>query len=155
MTRWLKLLVLWFSMGCVYYLIEIVYRSVIAGQITFPHPSMIIVGGLCGISVGAINQLERFYDMRIRTQAVIGAVLTLVIEFIAGCVLNLWMGLNIWDYSGQPFNIMGQVCVLFGVIWYCIMPFAIWLEDKLRLDLNWNGKAYSLRGAYLDWFLGR
>ncbi|MFQ9801704.1 MAG: putative ABC transporter permease [Clostridia bacterium] len=43
--------------------------------------------------------------------------------------------LQIWDYTGQPGNIMGQICLPYGVLWFAIMPFTIWLEDRLRWSL--------------------
>ena len=45
-----------------------------------------------------------------------GAFITLV-EFIVGCVVNLWLRLDVWDYSRCRYNVMGQVCLLFTVLW--------------------------------------
>jgi hypothetical protein len=153
MRKWGKLLTLWFLMGGTYYLIEIVYRLATGGG--WPHWSMWIVGGLCGVAVGAINQVPRFYSMKVWKQALIGTVITLAVELAAGCVLNLWLRLEIWDYSGLPLNFMGQICLPFALIWFVIMPFAIWREDRWRLGFGWDGKAYTLVSIYLDFVFGR
>lgn len=152
MKRWYKLTVLWFCLGAVYFLMEMIWR-IPRGEL--PHPAMIVVGGLCGLAVGSINQIPAFYQLSARMQSLIGTAITLVVEFLSGYVLNIRMGLAIWDYSGLPLNIMGQVCLGFGVIWFMIMPFAIWLEDHLRLGF-WNeGTAYSLPSIYYEWLTGR
>ena len=46
------------------------------------------------------------------------------------------MHMNVWDYSGFPLNIMGQVCLLYSVLWGLLSIVAIplyrfffsWLE---------------------------
>ena len=156
-----KILTLWAALGVMYVAMETVFRG-------YSHPSMLIVGGLCGVLVGAINQHPRFYNAPVALQSIVGAVIVLVVEFLAGCVLNLWMGLDVWDYTGQPGNILGQVCPLFGLLWFLIMPLAIWAEDTARWfiwiyettvykrDLDTPDQAmYSLASVYLDFIRGR
>lgn len=43
-----------------------------------------------------------------------------IAEFYAGCVLNLWLGLGIWDYSALPGNLLGQICPQFWAVW-CLL----------------------------------
>ncbi len=43
--------------------------------------------------------------------------LTSVIEFLTGLVLEKLFKNRWWDYSDQPFNIMGYVCLKFSVMW--------------------------------------
>jgi len=127
-----RIMLLWLILGAVYLTIEILWRGK-------THVSMLIVGGLCGILIGAINQIPFFYKSPIIIQAVIGAFIVLIIEFSSGCIINLWLGLDVWDYTGQFGNIMGQVCVQYGVLWLFLMPFAIWLEDTARwLMFSWD-----------------
>lgn len=76
--------------------------------------------------------------------------------------------MDVWDYTGQPGNILGQVCPLFGLLWFLIMPLAIWAEDTARWfiwiyettvykrDLDTPDQAmYSLASVYLDFIRGR
>ena len=53
-------------------------------------------------------------------------------EFAAGLVLNVWMGLEIWDYSDLPYNLLGQVCLLYMNLWFLLSLPAILLDDWLR-----------------------
>lgn len=54
------------------------------------------------------------------------------IEFLSGYILNIVLGLGIWDYSNMPFNIIGQICLPFTVAWYILSLLAIVLDDHLR-----------------------
>ena len=56
-------------------------------------------------------------------------------EFIFGVILNIWLGLNIWDYSNLPFNILGQICIPFSTIWYFLSIIGICLDDFFRWKL--------------------
>ncbi len=44
-------------------------------------------------------------------------VITSLIEFVTGFVLEKVFHAKWWDYSGMPLNIMGYVCLLFSLIW--------------------------------------
>ena len=37
-------------------------------------------------------------------------------EFITGIIVNKIMHWNVWDYTGMPFQLMGQICLPFAVI---------------------------------------
>ena len=50
-----RVLTLWIALGVMYVALETVFRG-------YSHPSMLVVGGLCGLLVGSINQCSRFYN---------------------------------------------------------------------------------------------
>ncbi len=89
--------------------------------------------------IGLINEIFS-WDIAFLSQMVISSVIITVVEFIFGLVVNIWMGLNVWDYSNQPYNIMGQTCILFSIIWFFLSPLAILLDDYLRYYLLGEGK---------------
>ena len=37
-------------------------------------------------------------------------------EFITGIIVNKFLGWNVWDYTGLPFQLMGQICLPFIII---------------------------------------
>ena len=39
------------------------------------------------------------------------------VEFVVGCIVNLKLGWNVWDYSSQALDLMGQICPLFSLFW--------------------------------------
>ena len=150
LNKVLKVLAIWFLMGMVYFVIEGIWRIPKGG---YANISMLAVGGLCGLLIGSINQIPKFYNMSVWRQSVIGTVIVLVVEYISGYILNIKMGLDIWDYSDMYFNINGQICLEFGLLWFLLMPAAIWLEDWIRFKFWNDGDEYSLKDVYLE-FLG-
>lgn len=113
--------------GCIYMGVELLYRG-------HTHWTMGVVGGLCFVAVGLLNE-ELPWHMCFETQMLYGGAMITCVEFVAGCVLNLWLHLNIWDYNQLPGNILGQVCPQFAAIWVAlsagIIPLDDWLREKL------------------------
>ena len=122
-------------MGCIYTNIELVCRG-------YTHPSMLVVGGLCGVLIGLINNIAP--NKKLYKQCLISMVIVTSVEFIAGYILNIKMGLNIWDYSDLPFNFMGQISLLFSVFWFFLSIIAIWLDDYLRYKFYGDKKPNDL-----------
>ena len=60
-----------------------------------------------------------------------GAIIT-VVEFVSGCIINLWLGWNVWDYSHIPLNILGQICLPFFFAWVGRSLVGIVLDDIIR-----------------------
>ena len=65
----------------------------------------------------------------------LGAAAITVVEFLVGCLVNRMLGWHVWDYSRLEFNIMGQVCLLFSVIWYLMCVPALYLGRMLDRTL--------------------
>ena len=110
--------------GLLYVLIEMVFRG-------RSHWTMFLVGGLCFWLIGLINEVLP-WEMPLWKQCIIGAVIVTVVEFLAGCIINLWLGWDVWDYSNMPFNVLGQICLPFSLLWILLSAVAIVLDDHLR-----------------------
>ena len=52
-------------------------------------------------------------------------------ELVTGMILNVWLGLGIWDYSGMPFNYKGQICLPFSILWIFVSIAAIVLDCQI------------------------
>lgn len=113
--------------GLIYYFIECLWRG-------YSHWSMICCGGICFVIIGLLNELYT-YDMSIVSQMFLSSIVITFNEFIFGCVFNLWLHFNVWDYSNQPYNILGQVCLLYTNLWFLLSIIAILLDDYLRYKL--------------------
>ena len=113
--------------GMLYYCIEMLWRG-------YSHWTMTVLGGLCFLIIGGINEYFS-WDMPIGLQGVIGSVVITSLEFSAGCVLNVWLGLGIWDYSEIPLNIFGQVCLPYSLLWIPLSIVAVVVDDYLRFLL--------------------
>lgn len=110
--------------GVAYVLIELLFRG-------YSHWTMFVLGGILFIEIGLLNELFS-WDMSLLFQGVIGSAIITISEFVAGVILNLWLNLNVWDYSNMPFNILGQVCLPFSLIWIFVAVAAVIFDDYLR-----------------------
>lgn len=120
----LKMIVLLFIGGTIYFNIEMLWRG-------HSHISMFILGGICFVAIGAINEYIP-WSMGIVQQSLIGACIVTGLEFITGLIVNVWLGLNVWDYSNLPFNVLGQICLPFFFAWIVLSAVAIIVDDYLR-----------------------
>lgn len=125
---------LWSIGGLIYIIVELIYRQ-------RTHWTMFIVGGICFLCIGAINEIIP-WGMPIWQQAAIGAVIVTIIELMSGCVINIWLGWDVWDYSDMPLNILGQICLPFTIIWFFLSLVAIVLDDYLRYWLFGEEKPF-------------
>lgn len=116
--------------GFLYICLELLYRG-------RTHISMFFVGGLCGVLIGLIN--DNTPDISLFYQCILGTTIVTLIEFISGCYLNIYLGLGVWDYSHVPFNLLGQVCLPFSIIWMFLSIPVIYLDDYLKNKLLKEG----------------
>ena len=126
MKAFLKYLTLFLVGGAFYYALEVLFRG-------YSFLAMAGCGGLCFIICGVINEKSRC--MPLALQQLIAASGITVIEFIFGLILNVWLGLNMWDYSNMPGNILGQICPQFMVLWFFLSAVGIILDDVIRWRL--------------------
>jgi len=95
---------------------------------------MFLAGGLCFVLIGMINHYFP-WSLGIAQQALIGAAIITFIELACGLIVNIWLGLDIWDYSHLPLNFIGQISLLFFFLWIPLAVVAIFLDDWLRYKL--------------------
>ncbi len=98
-----------------YNLIELLWRG-------RTHWSMFFVGGACFEIIGSIHTRLRHHPLPVR--CTLCAVAVTAVELVSGCVLNLWLGLKVWDYSTRRFHIKGQVCLLYSLFWLILSGLA-------------------------------
>ena len=120
----MKILFLFYFGGATYCTIEVFVRE-------WSHWSMFLLGGLVFVVVGSMNQLWGWETGLIK-QIAAGVAVTLAGEFVTGCIVNLWLGWNIWDYSDFPGNILGQICPQFALLWIPLVLIAIIVDDVIR-----------------------
>lgn len=119
-----KYLFLFDTGGILYLLIELIWRG-------RSHWTMFLLGGMCFVAMGLINEVIP-WEMPLWQQALIGACIITTLEFLTGCIVNLWLGWNVWDYSSMPGNILGQICPQYFLLWIPVSTAAIVLDDWIR-----------------------
>ena len=120
MPRIIENIVIFLFGGAVYSLIEVLFRG-------FTHWSMTVTGGLCLLIM--FRHFTAKPHEPLFMKCLFGAVTITVLEFIAGCIVNLWLGWGVWDYSGMMFNLFGQICLPFSVLWFFITIPAVMLSE--------------------------
>ena len=116
---------LFFAGGAIYCMIELLWRG-------HTHWTMYILGGICFVIMGLLNEHKFSWKDSLFVQSLISAVVITVFEFFTGCVVNLWLGWNVWDYSHMPFNLLGQICLSFFILWIPLSTVGIVLDDWIR-----------------------
>lgn len=118
--------------AALYFEVELNFRY-FAGTLPV-HWSMPLLGGALFLMIGGLNNWLP-WQMPLILQGMIGAALATVAEFLAGCVLNLWLKLDVWDYSGLPLNVLGQVSLPFSLAWVALATVAVVVDDVCRWKL--------------------
>ncbi len=120
--------ILFFIGGKLYTLIEILWRG-------FTHWTMFILGGGCFVIMGLLNEYRFSWKDSLLKQSFISAVIITIFEFITGCIVNLWLRWAVWDYSDLPFNLLGQICLYYFLLWIPLSAVGIVLDDWIRYGL--------------------
>lgn len=124
MTQIYKYLLLFSIGGSLYYYWEILFRG-------WSHWSMFILGGICFLFCSLQNE-QAAWDAPLLMQVLRCDFFVVSAEFITGCMLNLWLGWDIWNYDRMPFNLLGQICLPHALGFAVLCLFAIILDDWIR-----------------------
>jgi uncharacterized membrane protein len=95
---------------------------------------MFILGGICFVLIGLINEFYS-WELPLWKQMLFATIIITVLEFMFGVILNIFLGLNIWDYGNLKFNILGQISLGYSALWFFLSLPAIFLDDWLRWKL--------------------
>ena len=125
-----KYLFLFITGGTIYGMIEMLSRG-------YTHWTMGVLGGICFICLGLINELLSWKTPLV-LQMLIGSTIITILEFITGCIVNLWLDWNIWDYSDLPYNLLGQISLFSSIGWIGLSLVGIVLDDYIRW--KWFGE---------------
>ncbi len=72
-----------------------------------------------------LNDIETgIGDAPLICKALFGSAIITVLELFAGILLNIKMGLAIWNYSEVTYNILGQVCPIYSFYWFLLSAVA-------------------------------
>ena len=104
----IKTLILFFAGGAAYGIIELLWRG-------YTHWSMLLTGGLCFLLMYAVY--TKHAHMSLFGRFLYGSIIITSVEFPLGLILNYCLKLHIWDYSNLHFNILGQISLLYSLLW--------------------------------------
>lgn len=120
----MKRLTTLFLIGATLYIVlEIFWRG-------YSHWTMFPLSGLLFVLVGRLNDFLP-WEMPLLLQMLLGGLIITLGELLAGCIVNLWLGWSVWDYSALPFNLWGQICLQYFGFWVLLSCPIILLDDLL------------------------
>lgn len=129
----LKRILLMISGGSAYVGIELLWRH-------YPHWSMFFASGICFVILFELYTGKN-KDLTIPEKCVIGSAIITAIEFAAGCIVNIWLGMEVWNYSNLPFNLLGQVCVMYSTLWGLLcLPIDFFCRNVLKIKEKYSKK---------------
>lgn len=144
-----------FVFGCIYLNIEIIFRVLGNSLVGYNGISkyslcgwtslwMFPIGGFCASVIGSFNDSEGYHNLKIWQQVIMGGSFIIAIELITGIILNIILGLHIWDYSNDRFNFMGQINLQNSIAWYVLSILIIWVDDLLSYYIYRSEKPSDL-----------
>ena len=133
-------MLLWTWGGTVYFFMEVIWKT-FSNHPERIHWSMLLIAILlCAVLERGGAQCP--WEMPLTLQAFLCTVLIIVVELLSGIVLNIWLNLNIWDYSHLWGNFMGQICPQFCILWYFLCLIFIPVFDYLRYSVEGGEKPH-------------
>lgn len=123
-------LLLWSWTGTVYFFAEVIWKTAHGRPETISWTMM-------ALAIVLAIPLERFgaelpWSCPIWKQGLICGTGITAAEFICGLILNVWLKMGVWDYSGLWGNLLGQICPQFWALWCVSAIPAIILLDWMR-----------------------
>jgi hypothetical protein len=123
-------MLLWFFGGTMYFFLEVAWKT-IGGHPERISWTMLVLAIILSIP------LERFgaelpWEMPLPVQALICTAAITIMELAAGLIINVWLGLDVWDYSDLWGNLWGQISLQYSLMWYFLSMAIIPAFDWLR-----------------------
>ena len=110
MVRYFKQNAMLFSVGgLAYAVLELLWRQ-------RTHWTMIITGGICFLALFRI--FKRLKNIKLIYKCFIGSSVITAIELVVGVIVNIQLKMDVWDYSSMPFNLWGQICPVYSLLWF-------------------------------------
>ena len=132
--RWVLSMLLWFWGGTIYFLLEVAWKTA-TGKPEMISWTMLVLANLLTIAVERCGE-QLPWAVPLWLQALACAALVTAAELAAGLILNVWLGLGVWDYSDLPGNFMGQICPQFAAIWFGLCLVFIPAFDWMRWSVE-------------------
>ncbi len=127
----------WLIGGLRYGLLEIVHHG-------NTHWTMMVLAALLCIPLDITNE-HMPWHFPLVLQGLIGGLTITAAELVAGLVLNIWLRLGIWDYTGLWGNLWGQICPQYALLWcFLAVPVIVIFDWWSYLCGCWERPRYEI-----------
>ncbi|MGM9612446.1 MAG: hypothetical protein ACI3XZ_02975 [Butyricicoccus sp.] len=118
--------------------LEILWRG-------YTHWTMALTGGV--VFVGLERLRRQMEGVRLPVRCAVGAAWVTAAEFLVGVSVNLGLHMNVWDYSAEWGNILGQICPKYTAIWFALCGPAMAIAgSSAKLLANAGHTEYNANG---------
>ena len=128
--------------GYLYVCLEILFRG-------FSDVSMLFAASICAIPMIALNNVYSF-ELDYFVQVMLCGVFCTCVEYMIGRYL-VNQQYQLWDYREMPFNVHGQVCLVFSLVWIVISAVMIPIFDYIDYYVFDGDKPYY---RLFGWYFG-
>ncbi len=115
MKLW-KNVVLFYLGGTAYMILEFAWRG-------WSHGSMFLLGGTCFLLLGKVGR-----RLWLPARLILSAGMVTALELLTGLLVN--RNYEIWDYRALPFQFLGQISLIFSLLWIPVSFAGILLYDQ-------------------------
>lgn len=117
---------IFYFIGVTYVFIEVLWRGC-------SHYSMFILAGICAMFMDKLNN-KFSYNMDLLLQCILSTIVCVLLEGCFGVIFNIWLGLNVWDYSAltTPTFFWGQVSLVYSFAWFLLSIICIMVCDAIN-----------------------
>ena len=113
-----------FLLGCfIYSLLEIAARG-------YTHWTMTLLCGIVGMLLYRLHGTAPRHTLLL--QALSGAFIITALEMVVGVLDNLVLQWHVWSYREMPWNVYGQICLPFSVLWFLVCIPALGICEVVR-----------------------
>ena len=113
-----------FLLGCfIYSSFEIAARG-------YTHWTMTLLGGIVGMLLYRLHGTAPRHTLLL--QALSGAFIITALEMVVGVLDNLVLQWHVWSYREMPWNVYGQICLPFSVLWFLVCIPALGICEVVR-----------------------
>ena len=105
----MEYLVVYLSGAALYGLLELSWRG-------WTHWTMLLCGGFCFTLMYFVSMSA----LPLWRKCLLSVAAITTVEFFTGCLVNLRLDWQVWDYSSMAGNLLGQICPLFTAAWFLL-----------------------------------
>ena len=117
-----------FAIGAAAYaLLEMLWRG-------YTHWTMLLLGGACFLIIYGIS--IRYKEKKMLRKCFLCSASITCAELAVGCVVNLWLGWQVWDYSRYTIQLWGQISLLYSFFWFVLCIPMVYLCGRLHDRIN-------------------
>lgn len=110
--------------GCAYMVLEWLWRG-------HTHWSMAVTGGIAFVLLYGLY--SKFDSMGVLYKCLVGASVITALEFVCGALVNVRLKWQVWDYSSFKYNLYGQICLRYSLLWAALCIPITYLVHAINL----------------------